>query len=164
MADGDSNLLVGDEVFKLQLGALVHNLRAPRVAILVAHLFQFLHDDCAQLFLAGQDRLVLGNPFANLLQLFQQFVDGKLRKAVELQFENGVNLAEGETLFLVRQPLAIEVEDNVFALAPCVQILARLNARTGSANRAVSQRRIVGIVGRSLRRLWDRECGEPPER
>ena len=61
MAHSDRDLLVGDQVFKLQLGALVDNLRAPRVAVLVANLFQFLDDDRAQLLLAGQDRFVLGD-------------------------------------------------------------------------------------------------------
>ena len=61
VADGDGDLLVGDEVFKLQLGALVDDLRAARVAVLVANFFEFLDDDGAQLLVAGQDRFVLGD-------------------------------------------------------------------------------------------------------
>jgi hypothetical protein len=49
MAHGDGDLLVGDQVFKLQLGALVDDLRAARVAVLVANLFELLDDDGAQL-------------------------------------------------------------------------------------------------------------------
>jgi hypothetical protein len=49
VADRDGNLLVGDQVFKLQLGALVDDLRAARVAVLVANLFELLDDDRAQL-------------------------------------------------------------------------------------------------------------------
>ena len=40
VADGDGNLLVGDEVFKLDLGGLVDDLRAARVAVLVADLLR----------------------------------------------------------------------------------------------------------------------------
>ena len=61
MAHRHRNLLVGDQVFELQLRALVHDLGAPLVAVLVAHLFELLHDHRAQLGLAGQDRFVLGN-------------------------------------------------------------------------------------------------------
>ncbi len=64
VAHRDRDLLVGDQVFKLQLGGFVDNLRAARVAVLVADLFEFLHDDRAQLGFAGQDRLVLGDLFA----------------------------------------------------------------------------------------------------
>ena len=45
---------------------------------------------------------------AHLLQLVQQFVDGKLRQPVELQFENGVDLAQRQAVLLVRQPLAVQ--------------------------------------------------------
>ena len=147
MAHGDRDLLVGDQVFKLQLGALVDDLRAARVAVLVANLFQFLDDDRAQLFLAGQDRFVLGDLFAHLLQFVQHLVDGKLRQPVELQFEDGVDLAQREAFFLVRQPLAVQVDDDLLALAPGIQILARLDARTRGANELDDR---VEIVERNL--------------
>ncbi len=136
VAHGHRNLLVGDQIFELQLGALVDDLRAPRVAILVANLFQFLDDYLAQLFLAGQDGFVLGDALAHLLQFIQQFVDGELRQAVELQFENGVDLAQREALFFVRQPLAVQADDDLLALAPGIEILARLNPRSRGANDA----------------------------
>ena len=66
MADRHRNLLVGDQVFQLQLGALVDDLRAARVAVLVANLFELLDDDRAQLVFAGQDRFVLGDLLADL--------------------------------------------------------------------------------------------------
>ena len=96
VADGDGDLLVGDQVFKLQLGALVDDLRAALVAVLVANFFEFLDDDRAQLLVAGQDRFVLGDPLAHLLQFVQNLVDGELGQAIELQFENGVDLAQRE--------------------------------------------------------------------
>ena len=54
VADGDCNLLIGDEVFKLQFGDLVDDLGAG-VAVTVADFFEFLHNDPAQLLVAGQD-------------------------------------------------------------------------------------------------------------
>src|SRR5581483_1388466 len=44
MAYRYGHLLVGNEVFELQLGAFVDDLRAPLVAVLVANLFELLHD------------------------------------------------------------------------------------------------------------------------
>ena len=71
MAHRHGDLLVGDQVFKLQLGAFVHNLRAPRVAILVANFFKLLHNHSAQLLFAGQDRFVLGDLLAHLRNSFR---------------------------------------------------------------------------------------------
>jgi len=109
VAHRHGDLLVGDQIFKLQLCALVHNLGAPRVAVLVANLFKLLHNHGAQLDVAGQDRLVLGNPLTHLLQFGQQLVDGELRQPVELQFENRVDLPERQALFFVRQPVRSRV-------------------------------------------------------
>ena len=64
MADRHGNLFVGDEIFKLEFGALVHNLRAPRIPVFVTNLFEFLHDHSAQLGVTGKDRLVLCDLFA----------------------------------------------------------------------------------------------------
>ncbi len=100
-----------------------------------------------QLLLAGQDRLVLGDLLADLLQLVEQLVDGELGEAVELQFENGIDLAQREALFLVRQALAVEGDDDLGALAPGVQVFARLGARTRGADDADDR---VEIVERDL--------------
>ena len=101
VADRDGDLLVGDEVFKLQLGALVDDLGAALVAVLVADVFKLLDDDRAQFLLAAQDLFVLGDLGADLLQLVQELVDGELGEAIELQFENGVDLAQSEAALLV---------------------------------------------------------------
>ena len=37
------------------------------------------------------------------LQFVEQLVDGELGEAIELEFEDGVDLTKGEALFLVRQ-------------------------------------------------------------
>ena len=136
MADGDGDLLVGDKVFHLQLGALVDDLGAAGIAILVADFFQFLDDDGAQFLLAAEDLFVLGDLLADLGELVEDFVDGELGEAVELQLEDGIDLAEGKALFLVGELHAAEVDDDVFALAPGVEVLTGLDARTRSADDA----------------------------
>ena len=93
VADGNGDLLVGDEVFELKLGGLVDDLGAACVAVLVANLFEFLDDDVAQFLVAGEDRFVFGDLFADLCELFENFVDRELGEAVELQFEDGIDLA-----------------------------------------------------------------------
>ena len=129
MTDCDSNLLIGDEVFELKLGRFVDDLSAARVAVLVANLLEFLDDDVAQLFVAGEDRFVLGDLIALLLQFFQDFIDRELCEAIELELENRVDLLEGKATLFAGQALAIEVDDNVGSLAPGVQVFAGLYAR-----------------------------------
>ncbi len=152
MADGDRNLLVGDQVFQLQFGRFVDDLRAARVAVLVANLFELLDDDRAQLGFRGQDRLVLIDALADLLQLVQQLVDGELRQAIELQLEDGVDLAQREALFLVRQVFAVQVEDDLRALAPGVEVLTSFDARTRGADDFNDR---VEIVERNLEAFQD---------
>ena len=94
--DGDGDLLVGDEVFELELGGLVEDLGAALVAVILADGFEFLDDDGAELFLRGEDGFVLGDVVADFAELVQQLVDGELGEAIELQFEDGVDLAVAE--------------------------------------------------------------------
>ena len=96
VGDGDGDLLVGDEVFEGELGGLVEDLGAALVAVLVADLFELLDDDFAELLLGGEDGLVLGDVVADLGELFEELVDGELSESVELQFEDGVDLAVAE--------------------------------------------------------------------
>ncbi len=49
VGDGDGDLLVGDEVFELELGGLVDDLGAAGIAVLVANLGELLDDDFAEL-------------------------------------------------------------------------------------------------------------------
>jgi len=46
--------------------------------------------------LRGEDGLVLGDGVADGAQLVEQLVDGELGEAVQLQFQDGVDLLEGE--------------------------------------------------------------------
>ncbi len=52
MRHGDRDLLVGDQVFQLQLRGFVQDAGATGIAVLVADLFELLDDDGAQLGLA----------------------------------------------------------------------------------------------------------------
>src|SRR5438128_8150774 len=96
VAHGDEHVRVGDQVFELDFVDLVHNLRAAIVAIRFVNFFQLRSDDGFQLAFAGEDFLQLDDQVANGFQFVENFVDGKLRQAVQLQFEDGVNLFVAE--------------------------------------------------------------------
>ena len=66
----------------------------------------------------------------------EDLIDGKLREAVELQLEDGIDLAEGEAALFTAQALAIEVDDDLSSLAPGVQVFAGFGTRTRCANDA----------------------------
>src|SRR5450432_819712 len=85
---GDRHGLVGNQVFQRDLSGFVRDFGAALIAILLADFFQLLDDHVAQLLVGSQDRFVFGNLFANLAQLFHDFVGGKTREAIELQFQN----------------------------------------------------------------------------
>src|ERR1051325_10208383 len=92
VADGNQHFGIGDQVFELDFVDLVYDLRAPVVAVFLLYFFQLADDHGLQLFLAGQDFFQLGDAVADGLQFFDDFVDGELRQAMQLQFENGVHL------------------------------------------------------------------------
>ena len=96
VGDGDGDLLVGDEVLEGELGGLVDDGGAACVAVLVADVFELLDDDAAEFLLGGEDGLVLGDVVADGAELVEELVDGELGEAVELQFEDGVDLAVAE--------------------------------------------------------------------
>ena len=65
---------------------------AAGVAVLVADFGEFLDDDFAELGGGGEDGFVLGDVVADLAEFVEELVDGELGEAVELQFEDGVDL------------------------------------------------------------------------
>src|ERR1039458_2913929 len=99
MADRYRDLLVGDQVFQHDFRGLVFDDGAARIAVKLLDLFQFLDDYLAELRLGSENRFVLGNRLAHLLQLVGNFVDRELGQAMQLQFEYGVGLLRGERLF-----------------------------------------------------------------
>src|SRR6266567_4276871 len=92
VADGDQHLRVGDQVFELDLVDLVHDLRAPVIAEVLLNFLQLADDHGLQLLLARQNFFQLGDALADGLQFLEDFVDGKLRQAVQLQFEDRIHL------------------------------------------------------------------------
>ena len=71
---------------------------------------------------------------ADLAEFFEDFVDGELGEAIELQFEDGVDLAQREAALFAGQALAVELDDDLGALAPGVEVFASLGAGAGCAN------------------------------
>src|SRR5277367_4864618 len=127
MRDSHRNLLVGDQIFQLQLGALVHQLGAPRVAVKLLDLFQLFDNYAAQLLFRGQNRFILGDVLADLRELLQQLVDRELRQSVELQFEHGIDLPVAHPRNDVQiGRVLIEIDDDLFTQRPGPKILARL--------------------------------------
>src|SRR6266446_3467708 len=92
MADSDQHVGVGDQIFELDFVDLVDDLRAAIVAVRLLHFLELAGDDLLQLFVAGEDFFQLGDVLADGLQFLENFVDRELRQAVELQFEDGVDL------------------------------------------------------------------------
>src|SRR5580704_9783791 len=97
VADGDELVGIGDEIFKLDFVDLVHDLRAAVVAVSLVDFAQFAGDDLLELFVARQDFAQLGDQVANGLQFLNNFVDGELREAVQLQFEDRIDLCVAES-------------------------------------------------------------------
>ena len=92
VADGDEHVGVGDEVFELDFVDFVDNLRAPVVAIGFVDFAQLRGDDLLEFLVAGEDFAQFGDEVADGLQFLENFIDGELREAVELQFEDGIDL------------------------------------------------------------------------
>src|SRR6266478_1957199 len=92
MADGDEHVGVGDEIFELDFVDFVHDLRAAVVAVSFLHFLELAGDDLFQFFVARENFFQLGDVFADGFQFLEDFVDGELREAVELQLKDGVDL------------------------------------------------------------------------
>src|SRR5579862_5227006 len=93
---GDYHLFVGDQVFQLDFRLFLDDLGAAHVAIFLLHLLELVHDDALQDFVAGQDFLVLGDFFLQLVVLRLNFIPLESRQSLQLQFEDGLGLAVGE--------------------------------------------------------------------
>ena len=101
---------------KLQLCCLIEDLGAPLVAKLLAHRFQLLHDQTPRSFgLRRQNGFVLGNALPHFDQFLDDLIGRKLGEAVELQFENGVDLPVAQAALALRpgDDAGVELEHNV---------------------------------------------------
>ncbi len=57
---------------------------------------QLARDDLLELFVARKDFAQFGDQVADGLQFLDNFIDGELREAVQLQFEDGIDLRIAE--------------------------------------------------------------------
>ena len=73
VADGDGDLLVGDEIFEDDFGGFVFDARAALVAVELLHFFEFFDDDVAQLLLGAEDGFVFGDVVANFASIRSRF-------------------------------------------------------------------------------------------
>ncbi len=96
VGDGDGDLLVGDEVFEGELGGFVEDLGAAFVAEALADVFELFDDDAAEFLLGGRGWTRTRRCCRGRAEFVEELVDGELGEAVELQLEDGVDLAVGE--------------------------------------------------------------------
>ena len=92
VAYGNEHVGIGDQVFELDLVDLVDDLSAPVISVGLVNFPQLAGDDALQFPLARKDFLEFGDPVADRFQLLQNFVDRKLGQAVQLEFEDSVDL------------------------------------------------------------------------
>src|SRR5260370_2409089 len=92
MADGDQHVGVGDEVVELDFVTCVDDLRAAIVVVRLLHFLELAGNDLLELSVAGENFFQFGDLLADRLQFLEDFVDGELREAMELQLEDGVDL------------------------------------------------------------------------
>src|SRR5581483_6052437 len=59
VADRDRHLLVGDQIFQMDLSRFVFNHGTTLIAVLFLHFFEFLHDDAAKFLFRSQNRFEL---------------------------------------------------------------------------------------------------------
>ena len=84
MRNSYGDLFVSDQVFELQLGSLIENLRTACITMVLANLFKLLDDDLPQLLFGAENRFVLVDVRADGTQFIEQFIDRKLGEAIEL--------------------------------------------------------------------------------
>src|SRR5215469_1571682 len=96
VADGDSHFLVFNQIFELDFLDAVDYLGAAVVAIGFHHFAQLGDDDAAKLFVAGQDFVQFLDTLADFSQFLENFVDREAREAVQLEFEDGIDLGIGQ--------------------------------------------------------------------
>src|ERR1700730_10840915 len=110
VAHGNGHLLVFDQVLDLDFLHAVHDLRATVVAIGLEHLPEFGDDHAPELLIARQDFTQLPDLRADFCELLQDFIDREPGQAMELEFEDGVDLDVAEADHIGRQPVGLPVD------------------------------------------------------
>src|SRR5438034_273053 len=77
---------------RTQIVDKVDDLRAPVIAVILLDFLQLADDDGFEFLLARENLFQLRDAFADGFQFLEDFVDGKLRQAVQLQFEDRIHL------------------------------------------------------------------------
>src|ERR1700722_20309742 len=138
MGNSDSDLFVRNQVFQLQFGCLVQNLGAALVSELFPRCLQLLDDHRAQFRFRGQNGCVLCNALAYVDQFLDDFVGGKLGEAIQLPFEDRVDLPIGQAGLALRtsDDSGVELDDNILGKRKATQVFSRFCARSGSTDNA----------------------------
>ena len=96
VADGDDAVLLGDEVFEVEVLGLADDLGPAGVGVLLFDFVEVLGDDVEDEPLVAQDGLVLVDPLADHDPLVAQFLDLQAGQLLEAQGQDGVGLGAGE--------------------------------------------------------------------
>ena len=96
LGHGDDHVLLGDEVFPLDVLRFASDAGAAGIAVLLLDLQQFVLDDLLQQALVGQDALVVGDLLAQLGQLFLDLLALQSGQAAQAHLQDGVGLLLGE--------------------------------------------------------------------
>ena len=92
----DDHLLVGDQIFDVQLFCLVGNTRFARRTELLLDLQHFLFDDFVHQAFVREDATVIVDALAQLSQLFFDLFAFQAREATQAHLKNGLCLLLGE--------------------------------------------------------------------
>ena len=154
MADGDGHFFVFDQVFELDFFDAIDDLRAAVVAIGFQHFAQLGDDDGFQFLLAAENFFELLDALANFAEFFEDFVDGELREAVQLQFENGVDLGIGEA-FAFGRPIAAPVSATMPYFLRSTLMPSRVRSLPATITRTLLLEKKSCKFSRALARLDD---------
>src|SRR5208283_23638 len=111
MTDSNEHVGVSNEVFQLDLVHLIDDLGAAIVAVRFMDFLQLGDDDGFQFLVAVENFPQLANEFSDGFQLLENFINRKLGEAVQLQFEDGVDLRVTEA-GVGRQAVFFAVEND----------------------------------------------------
>ena len=120
----DDHIIVGIEVFGVEITGHIVYLCAALVAVFVADLFEFTLDEIPADNIVAENELKTFDLFHNLVVGFMEFFLFESAESFELHIDNrlSLNVAEAESLFepLARILIARSVADNVDNLVDVV--------------------------------------------
>ena len=93
MRKGDQRALFRDEVFRLNVPFIFHDVGPPFIRVLFLDLQQLLPNQCVNFFLAGQDAAQLLNPLYQLQVLLFDLLSFQSSQLIKPKLEYRVNLS-----------------------------------------------------------------------